>query len=42
MLFYTFSKTLNNGDDDGNVSGITFYNLCLRKAVRTTTSVTVL
>jgi len=29
--FYTFSKTLNNGDDDGGRSGITFYNRALEK-----------
>ncbi|MCC6585193.1 MAG: TonB-dependent receptor [Bryobacterales bacterium] len=29
--FYTFSKSLNNGDDDGNVGGITFYNRALEK-----------
>ena len=29
--FYTFSKTLNNGDDDGDVGGITFYNRALEK-----------
>jgi hypothetical protein len=29
--FYTFSKSLNNGDDDGNASGITFYNRALEK-----------
>lgn len=30
--FYTFSKTLNNGDNDGGVSGITYYNRSLEKA----------
>ena len=30
--FYTFSKSLNNGDNDGGVSGITFYNRALEKA----------
>jgi hypothetical protein len=29
--FYTFSKALNNGDSDGDVSGITFYNRALEK-----------
>lgn len=30
--FYTFSKSLNNGvDNDGDVSGITFYNRALEK-----------
>ncbi|MBI3210192.1 MAG: TonB-dependent receptor [Candidatus Solibacter usitatus] len=29
--FYTFSKALNNGDSDGGVSGITFYNRALEK-----------
>jgi len=29
--FYTFSKSLNNGDNDGGVSGITFYNRALEK-----------
>jgi hypothetical protein len=29
--FYTFSKSLNNGDDDGNVGGVTFYNRALEK-----------
>jgi hypothetical protein len=29
--FYTFSKALNNGDNDGNVDGITFYNRALEK-----------
>jgi hypothetical protein len=30
--FYTFSKSLNNGDDDGNVGGVDFYNRALEKA----------
>lgn len=30
--FYTFSKSLNNGDNDGDVAGITFYNRALEKA----------
>jgi hypothetical protein len=30
--FYTFSKSLNNGDNDGGVSGIDFYNRALEKA----------
>jgi opacity protein-like surface antigen len=30
--FYTFSKSLNNGDNDGGVSGITFYDRSLEKA----------
>jgi opacity protein-like surface antigen len=30
--FYTFSKSLNNGDNDGGVGGITFYNRALEKA----------
>jgi hypothetical protein len=30
--FYTFSKSLNNGDNDGGVSGITYYNRSLEKA----------
>jgi hypothetical protein len=29
--FYTFSKSLNNGDNDGGVGGITFYNRSLEK-----------
>ena len=29
--FYTFSKALNNGDNDGDVGGITFYNRALEK-----------
>ena len=29
--FYTLSKSLNNGDNDGGVSGITFYNRALEK-----------
>jgi len=29
--FYTFSKALNDGDSDGTVSGITFYNRRLEK-----------
>lgn len=29
--FYTFSKALNNGDNDGDVTGITFYNRALEK-----------
>jgi hypothetical protein len=29
--FYTFSKALNNGDNDGNVGGIDFYNRSLEK-----------
>jgi len=29
--FYTFSKALNNGDADGDISGITFYNRALEK-----------
>ncbi|MCC6293272.1 MAG: TonB-dependent receptor [Bryobacterales bacterium] len=29
--FYTFSKAINNGDNDGGVSGITFYNRALEK-----------
>ncbi|MBS1828724.1 MAG: carboxypeptidase regulatory-like domain-containing protein [Acidobacteria bacterium] len=29
--FYTFSKSLNNGDNDGDTSGITFYNRALEK-----------
>jgi hypothetical protein len=29
--FYTFSKALNNGDNDGDVSGIDFYNRSLEK-----------
>ena len=30
--FYTYSKTLNDADDDGTVSGVTFYNRRLEKA----------
>jgi hypothetical protein len=30
--FYTFSKALNNGDNDGDVSGVDFYNRALEKA----------
>jgi hypothetical protein len=30
--FYTFSKALNDGDSDGTLSGITFYNRRLEKA----------
>lgn len=30
--FYQFGKTLNDGDDDGGRSGITFYNRSLEKA----------
>ncbi|MCW5976572.1 MAG: TonB-dependent receptor [Bryobacteraceae bacterium] len=30
--FYTFSKALNNGDGEGAMSGITFYNRALEKA----------
>jgi hypothetical protein len=29
--FYTWSKTLDNADDDGNVSGISYYNRSLDK-----------
>ena len=29
--FYTFSKALNNGDNDGNVGGIDYYNRALEK-----------
>ena len=29
--FYTFSKALNNGDNDGDVSGVDFYNRALEK-----------
>ena len=29
--FYTWSKTLNNADDDGNASGITYFNRSLEK-----------
>ena len=29
--FYTFSKTLNDADDDGTASGLTFYNRRLEK-----------
>ncbi|MSV30344.1 MAG: TonB-dependent receptor [Bryobacterales bacterium] len=29
--FYTFSKTMNDADDDGTASGITFYNRRLEK-----------
>ena len=29
--FYTWSKTLNNGDDDGSSSGISYYNRSLEK-----------
>ena len=29
--FYTFSKALNNGDNDGDVGGITYYNRALEK-----------
>ncbi len=29
--FYTFSKALNNGDNDGDVGGIDFYNRALEK-----------
>jgi hypothetical protein len=29
--FYTFSKALNNGDADGDISGIDFYNRALEK-----------
>lgn len=29
--FYTFSKSLNNNDGDGDASGITFYNRALEK-----------
>ena len=29
--FYTFSKSLNNNDGDGNADGITFYNRALEK-----------
>jgi hypothetical protein len=29
--FYTFSKALNNGDNDGDIGGITFYNRALEK-----------
>ncbi len=29
--FYTFSKSLNNGDNDGDVGGIDFYNRALEK-----------
>ena len=29
--FYTFSKALNNGDNDGDVTGIDFYNRALEK-----------
>ena len=29
--FYTWSKTLNNSDDDGNASGITYFNRSLEK-----------
>ncbi len=30
--FYTWSKTLNNADDDGTATGITYYNRDLEKA----------
>lgn len=30
--FYTWSKTLNDSDDDGNASGITYFNRALEKA----------
>jgi hypothetical protein len=30
--FYTFSKSLNNNDGDGNADGISFYNRALEKA----------
>jgi hypothetical protein len=30
--FYTYSKTINDADDDGGASGITFYNRRLEKA----------
>jgi len=30
--FYTWSKTINNSDDDGTASGITYYNRSLEKA----------
>jgi len=30
--FYQLGKTINNGDDDGGMSGITFYNRSLEKA----------
>lgn len=29
--FYTFSKALNNGDNDGDVTGVDFYNRSLEK-----------
>ncbi|MDW8354894.1 MAG: carboxypeptidase regulatory-like domain-containing protein [Bryobacterales bacterium] len=29
--FYTFSKALNNGDTDGGMSGVTYYNRALEK-----------
>ncbi|MGH9632718.1 MAG: hypothetical protein ACRD7E_30805, partial [Bryobacteraceae bacterium] len=29
--FYTFSKAINNGDNDGEVTGITYYNRSLEK-----------
>ena len=29
--FYTWSKTLNNSDDDGNATGITYFNRSLEK-----------
>jgi hypothetical protein len=30
--FYTFSKALNDGDNDGGMNGVTFYNRALEKA----------
>ncbi len=31
-VFYTYSKTINDADDDGTASGITYYNRRLEKA----------
>ncbi|HYI97896.1 MAG TPA: carboxypeptidase regulatory-like domain-containing protein [Bryobacteraceae bacterium] len=31
-VFYTYSKTINDADDDGTASGVTFYNRRLEKA----------
>ena len=39
--FWTFSKTMNDVDEDGGASGITFFNRRLEKAAQGTTSATV-
>ena len=40
--FWTWSKTLNDVDEDGGAGGITWYNRGWRRAARGTTSATAL